>query len=198
MAAAQPIGAILAGGAGRRIGGSKAIVELRGRPLICYPLTVVRQVLGDVVVVAKPSTELPSMPGVTVWLEPEEPSHPLLGVLHALSLAEGRPVLICAGDLPFVTPEALNRLIAADPGDAPAVIAAAGGQTQPLLGCYQTVALELLAEASEPGEGPPLRDAVARIGARTLEVDPHVLFNVNYPEDLLQAAALLDYPNVKS
>jgi molybdopterin-guanine dinucleotide biosynthesis protein A len=75
------------------------------------------------------------------------------------------------------------------------VIAAAGAETQPLLGCYQPGALELL---GKPGEERPLRDAVARIGARTLEVDPHVLFNVNYPEDLLQAAALLDYPNVKS
>ena len=46
---------------------------------------------------AKPSTELPSLPGVTVWVEPESPSHPLLGIMHALSLAEGRPVLVCAG-----------------------------------------------------------------------------------------------------
>jgi molybdopterin-guanine dinucleotide biosynthesis protein A len=195
---AQPIGAVLAGGAGRRIGGSKAMVELRGRPLICYPLAVVRQVLTDVVVVAKPSTELPSMPGVTVWLEPEEPSHPLIGILHALSLADGRPILVCAGDLPFVTPDALERLIAADPGDAPAVIATAGGRTQPLLGCYQPVALERLSPPGQPRAEAPLRDTVARAGARTLEVDPDVLFNVNYPEDLLRAAAMLDYPNVKS
>jgi molybdenum cofactor guanylyltransferase len=194
----QPIGAVLAGGAGRRIGGSKAMVELRGTPLVCYPLAVVRQVLSDVVVVAKPSSELPSLPGVTVWLEPEEPRHPLIGILHALALADGRPILVCAGDLPFVTADVLERLIAADPGDAPAVIAAAGGRTQPLLGCYQPAALEYLSPPGAPAPEAPLRDIVAQAGARTLEVDEDVLFNVNYPEDLLRAAAMLDYPNVKS
>ena len=34
----EPIGVILAGGRGRRIGGSKAVVELCGKPLIRYPL----------------------------------------------------------------------------------------------------------------------------------------------------------------
>ena len=34
----RPIGVVLAGGSGRRIGGSKAIVKLRGQPLITYPL----------------------------------------------------------------------------------------------------------------------------------------------------------------
>ena len=190
----RPIGAILAGGPGRRIGGSKAMVHLKGRPLICYPLEAVQRVLGDVVIVAKPSTELPSLAGVTVWLEAESPTHPLRGIAHALSLAEGRPVLVCPSDLPFVTPEAIERLAGADPQGAPAVIAAAGGRTQPLLGCYQPATLERISLSGER----PMREVVAELGARTLEVDQHVLFNVNYPEDLLQAAALLDQPNVKS
>jgi molybdenum cofactor guanylyltransferase len=191
----QPIGAILAGGAGRRIGGSKAMVHLHGRPLISYPLAVPAHVLPEVVIVAKPSTELPSLPGTTVWVEPESPTHPLLGIMHALSLAEGRPVLVCAADLPFVRPETIERLAGADPAGAPAVIASADGRTQPLLGCYQPAALE---RVSVPGKR-PVRDVMAEIGARTLEVDPEDLFNVNYPEDLLQAAARLDsYPNVKS
>ncbi len=186
---ARPIGVILAGGAGRRLGGSKATVGLHGRPLISYPLAALQQVVADVVVVAKPSTPLPGIAGVTIWIEPERPSHPLLGIVHALSLADGRPILVCAGDLPFVTPRALEQLLAADPAGAPAVIACAAGETQPLLGCYQAVALEHLGRRELEGS---VREAVASIGARTVEVDPHVLFNVNYPEDLLRAAALLD------
>ena len=42
----RAVGAILAGGGGRRIGGDKAIVELHGRPLISYPLEAVREALG--------------------------------------------------------------------------------------------------------------------------------------------------------
>jgi molybdopterin-guanine dinucleotide biosynthesis protein A len=187
-AAPRPIGAVLAGGEGRRLGGSKATVHLRGRPLICYPLRALQTVLRDVVLVVKPTTELPSLPGVTVWIEPEEPRHPLLGILHALSLAEGRPALVCASDLPFVRSETIEQLASAEPHDAPAVVACAGGQIQPLLGCYQTRTIELVSLKDEA----PLREVVAGIGALTLEVDERELFNVNYPEDLLQAAALLD------
>jgi len=89
-----PIGAVLAGGAGRRIGGGKAIVELHGRPLLSYPVGVLQAVLGEVAVVAKPQTELPDLPGVHVWHEPEEPHHPLAGIVHALQQADGRAVLV--------------------------------------------------------------------------------------------------------
>lgn len=187
----RPIGVILAGGEGRRIGGSKAIVRLHGKPLICYPLQALREALDDVVIIAKPDTELPSLPSVTVWVEPQTPCHPLLGIMHALSLAEGRPIVSCATDLPFVTPQVIERLARAHPRGAPAVIAASRGETQPLLGCYQPDTLDLLRTPTLSADL-PLREVVARIGARTVEVDPQVLFNVNTPDDLLQAAGMLD------
>ena len=40
-----------------------------------------RAALGEVVIVAKADTELPSLPGVTVWIEPDEPQHPLIGII---------------------------------------------------------------------------------------------------------------------
>jgi molybdopterin-guanine dinucleotide biosynthesis protein A len=197
---------LLAGGLGRRIGGSKATVELGGRPLISYPLSAVAAVLDDVVVLAKADTPLPSLPGATVWIEPDPRHHPLVGILQALDLAGGRPVLVCAGDLPFVTPELVLRLTDEYSGFAPAVIAAAGGKPQPLLGCYQPEAHQRL--SAPPVDGSVrLLERVESIGPRLLEVDdPDELFNVNAPEDLLQAAAILDrrrvrtrpYPNVKS
>jgi len=57
----KPVGVVLAGGAGRRIGGDKATVELAGRPLLLYPLAAVRAVLRDVAVVAKRVTALPPL-----------------------------------------------------------------------------------------------------------------------------------------
>jgi molybdenum cofactor guanylyltransferase len=203
----EPIGAILAGGSGRRIGGSKAIVQLHGTPLIAYPLEAMRGALLEVVVVAKADTKLPSLVGATVWIEPAMPSHPLVGIMHALALAEGRPILVCAADLPFVTSELIAALASADPGGAPAVIASSDGHDQPLLGCYQPEALEQL---QRPGLAPaaPVRDHVAALDPLLFEVgDPELLFNVDAPDDLLQAAAMLDarrrrrppaYPNVKS
>jgi molybdopterin-guanine dinucleotide biosynthesis protein A len=54
------------------------------------------------------------------------------------------------------------------------------------------VTLELLERAGS-GTDRPLRDCIAAIGPATLEVsDQDLLFNVNTPDDLLQAAAMLD------
>jgi molybdenum cofactor guanylyltransferase len=188
----KPIGAILAGGRGLRIGGEKAIVELHGKPLICYPVEAVQEVLSRVVILAKTSTRLPRLSGVAVWTEPENPRHPLVGITQALVLAGGRPVLICAGDLPFVTPELIRRLVKADPGRAPAVVACAQDRMQPLLGCYQPRALELLAGAARAGTA-RVTDAVAALEPVLLEVDdPDELFDVDSPDDLLLATAMLD------
>lgn len=188
----EPIGVILAGGRGRRMGGSKATVELGGKPLIAYPHGAMAAVLGDVVVLAKPDTQLPTLPGATVWIESQPRHHPLIGIVEALGLAGGRPVLICASDLPFVTPELLRRLATEDACGAPAVIASERGQMQPLLGRYEPQALGLLRSAAIEG-GAPLRDQVGAIAPRLVEVeDQELLLNVNAPEDLLRAAAILD------
>jgi molybdopterin-guanine dinucleotide biosynthesis protein A len=188
----RPVGAILAGGRGLRIGGEKAIVELHGKPLICYPVEAAREVLSRVAILAKTGTRLPPLPGVDVWIEPEYPRHPLVGITQALALAGGRPVLICAGDLPFVTPGLIRRLVKVNPGRAPAVVASCEGRMQPLLGCYQPRALELLAPPAREGTG-RLMDAVGAINPVMLEVDdPDELFDIDSPDDLLMATAMLD------
>ena len=140
--------------------------------------------------IAKADTLLPNLPGVTIWIEPPTPRHPLVGITHALALAGRRPIVVCAGDLPFVTPELIDRLAHADPAGAPAVIASREGETQPLLGCYQQAASKLLAPAAAADA--PLREAVAAIGPRLFEIeDVEELFNVNAPDDLLMASAML-------
>jgi molybdopterin-guanine dinucleotide biosynthesis protein A len=208
---ARPIGVVLAGGLGRRLGGPKATVRLHGRPLISYPVRALRQAVGKVVVVAKADTELPRMSGVEVWIEPDVPRHPLCGLVHALRLAGGSSIVVCACDLPMVTPDLVREVVAADPGGAAAVITRAAGRLQPLMGRYEPAALGPLAMALGD-EAVPVNDAVAALGPRVLDIaDPDLLFNVNAPEDLLHACALLsgpprstgarrseDQPNVKS
>jgi molybdopterin-guanine dinucleotide biosynthesis protein A len=187
----EAIGAVLAGGTGVRMGGSKATVALNGRPLISYPVEAVWRALGHAVIIAKADTELPSIPGVMVWIEPQAPNHPLVGLLHALEMAEGRPVLACAGDLPFVTPRLVRRLAGGARG-ANALLAASGANVQPLLGWYHPRSLAVLREI-DPTSGISLREAVSRLRPAVVQVgDADLLFNVNTPADLLQAAAMLD------
>lgn len=199
----DPIGVVLAGGAGRRIGGGKAVVELRGIPLVRYPVRALQAVLAEVVVVAKAGSELPPLPGVPIWIEPEEPRHPLAGIVHALEGAgagmgiegAGREILVCAGDLPFVSPELVERLLRLDAGGAPAVVPRAAGRLQPLLARYAPAAHAPLAAALAGDGAPPpsLTDAVTALDPLVVDLpDALPFFNVNAPEDLLTAAGLLD------
>lgn len=202
----HPIGVVLAGGAGRRIGGAKATVELSGRPLVTYPLTALSACVEEVAIVAKADTDLPGMPGVTVWIEPDEPRHPLTGIAEALGLAGGRSVLALAADMPFVAPSLLRRLLEAGADGEAAVVPHCAGRLQPLPGLYPASAATPLREAARSAMR--MTDAVAALSPRLVEVDEEeAFFNVNAPEDLLRAAALLDrrrtaepegYPNVKS
>jgi molybdopterin-guanine dinucleotide biosynthesis protein A len=197
-----PVGVVLAGGRSRRLGGAKASALLAGRPLLSYPLRALRDAVGEAVVVAKPSTVLPALdPDVAVWREPASPSHPLVGIVEALRRAGGRAVLVCAGDMPFVSAALLTRLAAIDAGSAPAVVAGSagapsgnagsGGRLQPLLARYEPAALGLLAPAAAQAVA-PAREVVAALAPVVVPVeDPRALFNVNTPDDLREAETLL-------
>jgi molybdenum cofactor guanylyltransferase len=188
--ARAPAGAVLAGGAGRRIGGAKALAELAGRPLIEYPLAAMRAAgLSPLAIVAKPDTELPALVGVQIWLELERTRHPLIGLVEALRRAGGQPVVVCAADMPLVRAETIATLAASDPGDSPAVVASSPDRgIQPLLGLYLPAAAELLAPAARAACA-PLRATVAALGPRLLEVADAELLNVNSAADLAHAQA---------
>ena len=100
--------------------------------------------------------------------------------------------VVCAADLPFVTGELVAQLAGADPGGAPAVLAAWRATSSRCWAAISRRALELLQRTGSVPDR-PLRECIAAIEPATLEVsDPDLLFNVNTPDDLLQAAAMLD------
>lgn len=187
------IGVLLAGGAGRRLereGRGKAAVELAGRPLASYPLDALLAVCERVAVVCKPSTELPELDAaIERWDEPPEPRHPLVGMIHALERAAA-PVLLCGADMPFVTADACRTVLmrAGGSGGARAVVASAGGTTQPVLGVYSPTALESL--RSEPLDA-SLIDAVERLGPLRVALPPRLLAGVNTPGELTEAEEAL-------
>jgi molybdopterin-guanine dinucleotide biosynthesis protein A len=186
----RTIGAVLAGGEGRRIGGDKATVELDGRPLLQYPVAAVRAALGQTAVVAKRTTALPHLEDdVPIWLEDDEPRHPLTGVVRALRGAAPGPVIVVAGDMPLLTRELLEALARERPRGAAAVVPFAAGRLQPLCARYEPAALAALADF-DPGAS--VSEAVDALRPRILDwPDAEPFLNVNRPEDLLHASALL-------
>lgn len=188
-AALEPVGVVLAGGAGRRIGGAKATTLLAGRPLIAYPLAALAAVLADVAVVAKAGSKLPELPaGVRRWGEPDEPRHPLAGIVAALREADGRAVVVLACDLPLVTPGLVRALAETSAGGAPVLLACADGRVQPLCARYEPQALGALEGFDRNGR---TVEQVQALGPALLDVDPALLRNVNDAADLAAAEALL-------
>ena len=187
---APAVGVVLAGGKGRRLGGDKAIVELEGRALVHYPIEALHGVCDDVVVVAKRDTILPPLSGLAdLWIEPDEPRHPLVGVGHALRLAVGRPVLVVAVDLPLMDAATLRAIMTAELGDGVAVVPRVHGRLQPLCALYTPRALAGLADF-DPGAR--TTEVVEALGVRVLDgLDETAFHNVNAPEDLLQASVLV-------
>ena len=187
------LAAVLAGGRGRRMGASKATLALAGRPLIEYPLRALRAAGLETVVVAKAGSELPTLEPA-VWEEPDQPVHPLCGVLRALEGAGGRPVLAVACDMPFLAPGMLRRLAGAD---APLVVPEAGGRLHPLVGRYSPELARPLHEALRRRAS--LHEAVRGLRPQVLGEDvlrrfgdpERLLFNVNDPPDLARAQRLM-------
>jgi molybdopterin-guanine dinucleotide biosynthesis protein A len=192
-AASSPLpvrGCVLAGGAGRRLGGRKAIAELAGRPLLAHPVEAFRRAGLDPVIIAKADTPLPDL-AAEVWAEPARPIHPAAGIAFALRRA-GHPLVVCAADMPFVPP-ALAAWLAAQ--REPFVVPEIGGSLEPLLARYSPQGAGTLLEAAS--EGRSLTDAVTRLAPRRVTEaelerfgDPRrIVANVNDGDDLARAEA---------
>jgi molybdopterin-guanine dinucleotide biosynthesis protein A len=184
--------AILAGGLGTRLGGSKAGVELAGRPLVSHPIASAEAAGLIPVVVAKRSSPLPDL-DAAVLIEPEQPRHPLLGVATALARA-AEPIVVCPCDAPLIPPKLLAWLAGRE---EELVVLDSGDRLQPLIGRYAPSLEGALSEAAAGGE--PAIGAISALGPRVVGADelrqfgdPSLLaLNVNAPADLDRAAAAL-------
>jgi molybdopterin-guanine dinucleotide biosynthesis protein A len=174
------------------MGASKPMLELHGRPLIDYAVAALAAAEIDAFVVAKEATPLPPLE-LPICFEPDEPAHPLVGILTALGHA-GAPVVVLACDMPFVAPGLLRHLANTE---CELMLPSAGGRLHPLLGRYGTS----LADALESGlvREEPLQELVAQMEPVLLDEcalcaygDPEtLLFNVNTPAELERAEVLV-------
>lgn len=146
----QPLGAILAGGAGRRMGGDKATAELWGRPLIAHVASALE--IADCEVLAVGRTD--PVAGVPAIAD-ETPGHgPAVGLLTALRRAAGRPVFLAATDQPLLRSDTVIAMLGLE---GPAVVPLTGGTRQVLCAVYRQDCLEPLAQLVAADPSPSLQ-----------------------------------------
>lgn len=179
-------GVLLAGGAGRRMGGPKALTLLAGETLVERGVRTLAARCATVIVVTRPGIPLPRL-DATVVMDRPGPDAPLTGIATGLAAAATDRVLVLGCDLPFAAP-LLDRLRTGDGGNG-CVAVDAEGTPQPLCALYPRD--RALAEAERMLAAGELR---ARLLPGAVQCAPvpaadDELMNINTPGDLVRAAA---------
>jgi molybdopterin-guanine dinucleotide biosynthesis protein A len=188
---------ILAGGLSRRMGGGdKCLLPLAGRPILAHMIERVRpQVTALALNANGDAARFAGFDIADVADDAADFAGPLAGILAALDWARrthpsASAVLTVPADTPFLPRDLAARLAAAG---APAV-ARSSGQIHPVVGLWP-LALEAGLRKALHDEGlRKVEDWTARFLPAVVDfaaapVDP--FFNVNTPEDLARAEALL-------
>jgi len=186
---------ILAGGAGRRMGRDKALIELGGKPLAKYAAEGAAKVFGTVVISGPPSL---SALGFSVVSDEYAGGGPLSGIHAALSASDTDWIFVMPCDSPFV-PEAFMRGIAAEAKDCDVVVPRHGRFYEPLHAMYHKRCLPHVKRLLDEDEHKIVRlyefVRVKELGPELFEEwDPELLafFNINTPEDMKKAEMLAE------
>ena len=198
------LGLILAGGLSRRMGGGdKALLPLAGKPMFAHVAARLEPQCASLVLNANGDASRFAAFGLPVVADdPPDFSGPLAGVLAGLELCDASAphlahVASVAADTPFVPLDFVARLAEAVDGGADIAVAASGGRTHPVAALWP-VALAgemrqaLVGEGLRKVEGFMTRYRVATVEWPARPIDP--FFNVNTPEDLAWAEAMLAGP----
>jgi len=189
-------GFILVGGASRRMGRDKALLDFAGQPLferIAHELSVVASAVS-LVGARQTHSSFQNVPDVyQQW--------GALGGIHAaLMAAKTDWAAVVACDLPFVTSALFERLVTFVNNTTDAVVPIqADGRPQPVCALYRVApCLPEIEKLVSTGEHTP-RALLATVRTRCVEFSEirdlqgaeHFFFNLNRPGDLEKAQALL-------
>ena len=190
-------GIVLAGGVSARLGQDKALVEVAGQPLVERVVDVLRTLVDDIVLVT-PSPERLAWLGLPA-VDDIYPGIGTLGGLHAgLSAIQNPYGLVVGCDMPLLNRDLLSYLIS-QTGDAEVIMPRVGRFYEPLHALYARSILPILEQRIRAGQR-RIRQACAGLRTRYIledeiarhDPDHWSFFNVNTPEDLARARAVLD------
>lgn len=194
---AEIAGVILAGGLATRMGGGdKCLLELGGKPMLARVIERLGPQVDALALNANGDAARFEAFGLPVVADSVEGfAGPLAGVLAGLDWAADAgfdAIVTAAGDTPFFPLDLAERLSAAAQGmEHPLALSATPDGRQPTFGLWPVALRDDLRRALEDG----LRKVVMwtdKQGGRMAEFpDAAAFFNVNTPEDLTRAEAML-------
>jgi molybdopterin-guanine dinucleotide biosynthesis protein A len=166
-------GVLLVGGASRRYGSPKALVELDGETLADRGARILGEACDEVLVVGKRG-ELP----FAVVDDGTDVRAPIAGVVAGLRAATHQVAVFLPVDCPWITAAVLRAL-----GEA--CRDAAVPQTGPLPGAWAKSALPLLERRLAAGGPLGLHGAYDELDVVTVDVDPALVADADTPDELV-------------
>jgi molybdenum cofactor guanylyltransferase len=191
---------ILTGGASSRMGVPKGLLQFGGQPLIVRIARLVDPLVSSVTLVGPTEPYAPIGLRVIADQQFGGPSEdrtvgPLAGIASALTVTQTEWNLILACDLPYLTSEWLDWLVArATVSSAEIIMPRTAGGPEPLAAVYRRECAQPIIEALERGTR-KVTDAMEQFRMEFiaekdwLHIDPsgRVLRNMNAPEDYEEA-----------
>lgn len=190
----QIVAIVLAGGQSSRMGRDKALIKVRGVPLL-YRVCAAAQSCADPVYVIAPwvlryQSILPTgCQCLTEVLPPGKilPQGPLAAFAQALAQVEGEWVLLLACDLPNLTEDEIRRwcrYLTQVPPEMIALLPRHAKGWEPLCGFYRRECLTSLQEFIADGGNSFQRWLAGNFVAELSVTDSQILLNCNHPQDL--------------
>jgi molybdopterin-guanine dinucleotide biosynthesis protein A len=181
---------ILIGGASRRMGRPKALIEIGGEALIERTVRLARSVSDRVVLLGRPPFRLPPSVATLPVLPDARPGiGPLGGLAAMLAEYSDRPALLLACDLPKLERHLLDRLQEKTGADFDAIAFSTGPTPagwQPCCAIYMPTALPRIESRIDAGEY-SMQGLLAALRTKTVplaEQDAPLLSNLNTPADI--------------
>ena len=186
--------AVLAGGAGQRIGGAKPDRRLAGCSLLDHALRAASGWGAPTVLVLRDPGQVSGMHDPVIIDDPDIPG-PLGGLASALTWATANDVdrvLTVPCDMPFLPSDLLVRLGQALTGEAGVAVAASDGRLHPVCALWRTSALPVLLKRASSGRLSlnGLSEAAGRVVVDWAIDHRDPFLNINTLEDLAGAEAM--------
>ena len=174
---------VLAGGDSRRMGRSKAWIEVGDTFLLRYVVDRLGPAFSEVVVSFAEPEQIEQHVPYRVVFDRKRSAGPLAGLEAGLMAARHDVVFAVACDMPYVT-RATAEVAVAAARNSDGAIPRHDGIFEPVCGAYRKTALPVIVGALDAGSY-TAHDAVAALDVTWLEsIDPEELESLNTPADL--------------
>lgn len=185
------VGVILAGGKSRRMGTAKALLKLRGVPLIQHVAALMAKTFSSVVIIADNGAEyaflnLPTYPDV------KKNCGPLGGIHSAFVNTDAEKIFVVSCDEPFISKD-LVEYVCEFGAQTEIKVPSIRGNVEPLCGLYSRTILPAVEKAISLNDL-KVKHLLLQCHTTTIPISPalpfykeHLFANLNEPSDFESA-----------